>query len=257
MTYKDAYEKLIWNFRLYYNPVGILFLTEESNLPVTHQTKNRLTYCQFLAAVRQARFALKMNPGDLLCPNAQPIFGFRELDKEADTKRYLKYLPDPDLAWQAVSERARLEPGSCKGIYMAPLDRFDEIGVKPSVVFILCVPYQAYQISVDYMAAMKRPNLTIFQTPASATCSGSVWSFKNKTLNMTTMCPGSKTSGKTEMNFLHVFIPGDQILATVEQLARRCEETGGPSLLGKGGQPWPGLEVCTGCPLVRFEKCED
>jgi hypothetical protein len=32
----------------------------------------------------------------------------------------------------------------------------------------------------------------------------------------------------------------------------RCEQ-GGPSVLGKGYKPWPGLDVCKDCPLFKFE----
>jgi uncharacterized protein (DUF169 family) len=120
----------------------------------------------------------------------------------------------------------------------------------------MAVPYQAYHNLKDYMGAMHKPNLTFFATPNSAVCSGSVYSYNNNTANMTTMCAGSKTSGKTEMNYMNIFIPGDQILATAGQLEKRIKETGGPSLLGKGGQPWPGLDVCAGCPMVKFEKIE-
>ena len=44
---------------------------------------------------------------------------------------------------------------------------------------------------------------------------------------------------------------------TANQMAKRIETTGGPSLLGKGGQAWPGLDVCSGCPMVKFEKVEE
>ena len=70
---------------------------------------------------------------------------------------------------------------------------------------------------------------------------------------MTTMCAGSKTSGKTEMNYVNVFVPGDQILSLCEQQKMRAEK-GGPSVLGKGYKAWPGLDACKGCPLFKFEK---
>jgi uncharacterized protein (DUF169 family) len=257
MNYSKAMETLIWNFRLDYDPVGIRFVfddAEKDRLPVTHRAKSKLSYCQYLAAARSARHALYMEPDRLLCKNAQPVFGFRGLDASCDGQNHEKYLLDPDLSWQAPQEKQRLAEGACKGIYAAPLLSFDEAGIDPSVVFMLVTPYQAYHILNDYMGAMNKPNLTFFATPNSAVCSGSVYAFNKKTANMTTMCAGSKTSGKTEMNYMNLFIPGDQIIPTVEQLVKRIEETGGPSLLGKGGQPWPGLDVCSGCPMVKFEK---
>ncbi len=259
MKFQEAVEELIWNFRLDFDPVGIRFVFHEQEierLPVTASAKTRLTYCQYLASVRLGQFSLFMKPARLLCENAAPVFGFRPLDKEADTKRHTKYLLDPEVAWAVPQGKARLEEGTCKGIYVAPCKAYDAIGMTPSVVFIMCTPYQAYHVLNDYMGAMRRPNLSFFHTPNSAVCSGGVWAYRNHTVNMTTMCAGSMTSGKSEMNYVNLFIPGDQFLPTVEQLRKRCEETGGPSTLGEGGEPWPGMDVCKACPLFRFERVE-
>ncbi len=260
MNYKQAMETLIWNFRLDYDPVGIRFVFDESerdSLKITHTSKARLSYCMYLAAARSAKHALYLTPDRLLCKNAQPVFGFRSLERETDGKNHEKYLIDPDLSWQAPQEKQRLEEGACKGIYMAPLENFDATGLDPSVVFLMVTPFQAYHVLNDYMAAMNRANLTFFATPNSAVCSGSVYTFNKNTANMTTMCAGSKASGKTEMNYMNLFIPGTQMIPTVEQLVKRIEVKGGPSLLGAGGQPWPGLDVCSGCPMVKFEKVEE
>lgn len=255
MNYSEIHKQLIWNVRLDFDPVGIRFVYDESEiekLPITHKSKAKITYCQFLAACRQQRSALFMEPKKLLCQNAYPIFGFRELDKEADTKRHLKYLVDEDIAWEAPVEKAKLKPG-CVGIYMAPLDYFDKIDLEPSVVFCVTTPYQAYHLLNDYMGAMHKPNLQFFHTPNSAVCSGSVWAYHNNTANMTTMCAGSKTSGKTEMNYVNLFIPGDQIHAMAQRQKERVEMGEGASLLGKGSQAWPGLDACKGCPMFKFE----
>lgn len=257
MDYRQASEQMIWNLRLDFDPVGIRFVfdeTERDSLPVSHKAKAKLTYCQFLAAARQAHYSFFVEGDRCVCENARPVFGFRELDKEGDTKRHMKYLRDEELAWQAPQEKARLEVGALKGIYIAPLAQFADLDLAPSLVFTMCVPYQAYHIFNDYMGAMKRPNLTFMHTPNSAVCAGSVYAYNNKTANMTTMCAGSKTSGKTEMAYVNVFIPGDQYLLTAQQQKKRVEEMGGPSVLGKGGQPWPGLDACKGCPLFKFEE---
>jgi uncharacterized protein (DUF169 family) len=259
MNYKNAMEALIWNFRLDFDPVGIRFVYDESEidkLPVTHTSKAKLTYCQYIAAARSAKHSLFMKPDRLVCKNAQPVFGFRELEESVDGKNHVKYLLDPELSWQAPQEKERLPVGKCKGIYIAPLDAFDAIDYAPDMVFMMVVPYQAYHILNDYMGAMNRPNLNFFATPNSAVCSGSIYAYNNKTANMTTMCAGSKASGKTEMNYMNLFIPGEHIIDTVKQLEKRVDQTGGPSLLGKGGQPWPGLDVCSGCPMIKFEKVE-
>lgn len=256
MTYKDALERLIWNFRLDYDPVGILFVKEDtdtSKLKITHKAKSKLTYCQYIAAARQARHALFMEPGRLMCGNAQPVFGFRDLEEEKDGKAHRKYLVDPDLAWKAPQEKVKLPLGECTGIYIAPVDMFDEAGLTPDVVFMMVLPFQAYHILNDYMGATDKAHLNFRHTPNSAVCGGTVYAHVNHTANMNTMCAGSKASGKTEMGYMNLVIPGDEFLPTVGQLEKRIAEHGGPSLLGKGGQPWPGLDACSGCPLVRFE----
>ena len=134
-------------------------------LPVSHKAKARITYCQFLAAVRQERMAIFMESKKCLCENAEPVFGFRELEKEADTKSHMKYLVDEDLAWRAPQEKARLEVGACKGIYMAPLDWFDRFDYEPSVVFLVSTPYQAYHILNDYMGVAENAQSDVFPHP--------------------------------------------------------------------------------------------
>jgi hypothetical protein len=41
---------------------------------------------------------------------------------------------------------------------------------------------------------------------------------------------------------------------TARQLLTRVADMGGPSVLGKGGQSWPGLDACKGCPLFKYEE---
>ncbi len=254
MKFSEVHKQFIWEVRLDFDPVGIRFVYDEDEidkLPVTHRTRTKITYCQFLTACRQERMSFFMESKKLLCENAEPVFGFRDFDKEADTKSHMKYMQDEELAWQAPLQKAKLEDG-CLGIYMAPLDFFDDIDVDPSVVYMVCTPYQAYHLLNDYMGATKRPNLNFFHTPNSAVCAGSVWTYNEHTANMNTMCAGSKTSGKTEMSYLNLFIPGDQVKMMAEQQKMRTEKGEGASLLGKGSKAWPGLDVCKACPMFRF-----
>ena len=257
LSYADITDTYIYYTRLDFDPVGIKFCGDEKEIPkykVNAKAKAKLTYCQHLAMARGGQLAMYMPSSMLLCENAEPVFGFRDLDKEKDTKRHMKYLRNEELAWQAPQAKAKLPLGKCYGIYTAPLATFDESGIDPDIVFFMILPYQAYHILNDYMAATKRSSLTFNHTPNSAVCSGSVWAYVNKTANMTTMCAGSKTSGKSDMSMLNLFIPGSQIKASAAQFLKRIAETGGPSVLGKGGQPWPGLDVCKGCPLFKYES---
>ncbi len=256
LTYTDIRDAYIYYIRLDFDPVGIRFCADEAEIAkykINAKAKAKLTYCQYLAMARGGHKAMFMSPDKLLCENAEPVFGFRELDQEKDTKRHMKYLRNEELAWQAPVGKAKLPLKKYLGIYIAPLAMFDDTGLDPDIVFFMLLPYQAYHVLNDYMGAVGRSSLTFNHTPNSAVCSGSVWAFNNQTANLTTMCAGSKTSGKSDMSMMNIFIPGTQIKASAAQLLKRISEMGGPSVLGKGGQPWPGLDVCKGCPLFKYE----
>ena len=256
LTYTDITDTYIYYIRVDFDPVGVKFCADEAEISkykINAKAKAKLTYCQHLAMARGGHQSMYMPANMLLCENAEPVFGFRSLDQEKDTKRHMKYLRNEDLALQAPQGKAKLPAGKYCGIYTAPLAAFDASGVDPDIVFFMLLPYQAYHVLNDYMAATNRSSLTFNHTPNSAVCSGSVWSYVNNTANLTTMCAGSKTSGKSDMSMMNLFIPGSQIKATAAQFLKRITETGGPSVLGKGGQPWPGLDVCKGCPLFKYE----
>lgn len=256
LTYTDVADTYIYYIRVDSDPVGIKFCYDEAEIsqyPINAKAKARLTYCQYLALARGGHKAMYMPADKLLCENAEPVFGFRDLDKEKDTKRHMKYLRNEKLAWEAPQAKAKLPLGKCYGIYTAPLATFDQADIDPDVVFFLLLPFQAYHVLNDYMAATGRSSLTFNHTPNSALCSGSVWAYNHNTANLTTPCAGSKTSGKSDMSMVNLFIPGPHIKASAAQLLKRAAEMGGPSVLGKGGEPWPGLDVCKGCPLFKYE----
>lgn len=256
LTYTDIADTYIYYIRVDFDPVGVKFCADEAEISkykINAKAKAKLTYCQHLAMARGGHKATFQPANMLLCENAEPVFGYRELDKEKDTKRHMKYLRNEELAWEAPVGKAKLSMGKCYGIYTAPLAMFDDSGVDPDIVFFMMLPYQTYHVLNDYMSATGRSSLTFNHTPNSAVCSGSVWAFNNNTANMTTMCAGSKTSGKSDMAMMNLFVPGSQIKASAAQLLKRASEMGGPSVLGKGGQPWPGLDVCKGCPLFKTE----
>ncbi len=256
LTYQDITDAYIYYVRVDFNPVGIKYCFDEAEIPkykVNARAKAKLTFCQHLAMARGGHKATYMPSEKLLCENAQPVFGMRELDQVKDTKRHMKYLRDEKLAWESPSEKAKLPLGKCQGIYTAPLAMFDQGEVEPDIVFFMALPYQIYHILNDYMGGNGRSSLQFNHTPNSAVCSGSVWAYTHNTANMTTMCAGSKTSGKSDMCMMNLFVPGGQIKPSAAQLLKRVGDMGGPSVLGKGGEPWPGLDVCKGCPLFKYE----
>ncbi len=256
LTYTDVSDAYIYYIRPDFDPVGIKFCSDEAEIArykINARVKAKITYCQQLALARGGHKAMFMSPRGLSCENARLVFGYREPDREKDTKKHMKYLRDEKLAWEATLAKARLASGSCFGVYTAPLSMFDASGLDPDIVFFMLLPYQAYHVLNDYMGATGQSSLTFNHSPNSAVCSGSLWALEHNTANMTTMCAGSKTSGKTDMAMLNLFIPGARIKDSAAQLLRRVSETGGSSLLHEGGQPWPGMDICGGCPLLKFE----
>ena len=159
LTYTDVVDTYIYYIRLDFDPVGVKFCADEAEISkykVNAKAKAKLTYCQHLAMARGGHKSIFMPASQLLCENAEPVFGFRELDQGKDTKRHMKYLRDEKLAWEAPLGKAKLPPGSCYGIYTAPLAMFDTSGVDPDVVSFMLLPYQAYQVLNDYMGATGR-----------------------------------------------------------------------------------------------------
>ena len=183
LTYTDVADTYIYYIRVDFDPVGIKFCADEDEIAkykINAKAKAKLTYCQHLAMARGGHKAMFMPANMLLCENAEPVFGFRELDKEKDTKRHMKYLRNEELAWQAPQGKAKLPLGKCYGIYTAPLAMFDESGIDPDIVYFMLLPYQAYHVLNDYMAATGRSSLTFNHTPNSAVCSGSVWALNQQ-----------------------------------------------------------------------------
>ena len=131
----------IYYIRLDFDPVGIKFCSDEAEISrykINAKAKAKLTYCQHLAMARGGHKAMFMPADMLLCENAEPVFGFRELDQEKDTKAHMKYLRNEELAWQAPQGKAKLPLGKCYGIYTAPLAMFDRIGSRLLISSFLC-----------------------------------------------------------------------------------------------------------------------
>ncbi|MGC8605110.1 MAG: DUF169 domain-containing protein, partial [Desulfomonilaceae bacterium] len=71
--------------------------------------------------------------------------------------------------------------------------------------------------------------------------------------NITPMCSGSYTSGKTEQGEINWIWPGDQLEPTVRRTIERTANDGGASFPRKG-ETYPGLNMCGLCPLMIWTK---
>jgi len=251
LTYETAQESFERLLKLDYHPVAIKFFASADEIkkyPSDKEARTRLTFCQFTAASRMAGYVLKDTTDRIMCDNCLTTFGGQE-PSDQEAKGHFKYVADHAFAREVLATKPRAPFGLIKAFLTAPLAKTP---VDPDVVMFVCNPFQAYHILNDYVGACRVHPLQFYHTVNSAVCGGAVWSYLNRKPEMNTMCAGSYTSGKTEKGEVNVFIPGSQILDVARQLRRRTEISGGASVLYAGNE-WPGLDVCKGCPMVRFD----
>ncbi len=252
LSYEEAHRAFAALYKLDYNPVAVKFSfdrEEYDNLAAEKTPATKMTYCQLILAARLDNYIVKASDDKLLCENAQTVFGFKEIGAE-EVERHIKYTNDRDLAKECVMAKPRLPVGKLVGIMAAPLYKTP---VDPDVVVFVLSPFQAYHLLNDYMGACKVPVVTSTQTVNSAMCGGTVGCYLNQKAGVSLMCAGSYTSGKTEKGEVYVFIPGSQITKVARHLVQRTAKYGGASFLGKGGQQYPGVDVCKKCPMIRFK----
>ncbi len=255
LSYQEMQDALEYLFRLDYHPVAIKFFfdqTEYDNYQAEKVPGPKMTYCQIALASRFNSFTVKASADNLLCGNAKTVFGFREAD-DAEVDGHVKYTADWDAAKKCLLSKPKLPLGELKGFATAPLGKAD---FEPSVVFFVVNPLQAYHIANDYIGAFGEHPLTYKHTVNSAVCAGSVVSYLDNAINMTTMCAGSFTSGKTEKGEVNLFIPGSKIGGVAAQLVHRTNKYGGPSMLGTPGQEFPGMDACKKCPMIKFKDAK-
>lgn len=254
LSYADVEEILERNFKLDYHPVAVKFFTSETEAAKYKSEKRfraKATFCQFAAAARFSGTIMKGSADRLLCENAKTTFGFTTPSLN-EAKGHMKYVLDLAFCHDVLKSKPRLEPGSITHFLTAPLGRTP---VDPDVVMFVCNPFQAYHILNDYIGKYKVHPLQFNHTVNSAVCGGAVWTKKQGKPNMTTMCAGSYTSGKTEKGEVNLFIPGHRIKGVAEQTLKRVQQYNGSSLLTSNNE-WPGMDACKKCPLLMMKEEE-
>lgn len=255
LSYRDMHMAMQELYKLEYNPVAIKFFFDQEEYDKFEAEKvpgPKMTFCQVALASRMDNFITKFDQEKLLCGNAKTVFGMCEgSDEEVDG--HVKYTNNWDLAKECLYAKPMFPLGELKGIATAPLYKAP---FEPDVVFMITNAFQAYHILNDYIGATKTPVLNFSHTINSAVCGGAVGCFQKQTPEMKTMCAGSFTSGKTEKGEVNIFIPGTQIAALAKQLIERSAKYGAASMLGPGGQEYPGTDVCKKCPMIKFKDYE-
>lgn len=248
-------EILMRELRLMHYPVAIKYFFDQAELDAFRKDKPHyspvkpLTFCQAEIGARMEGIAVLVEREKLGCTNAQYVFGWKGLD-EGEVKSHLKYCADAAQAKRVVEAKPRLKEDALLAVAVSPLAQSPGV---PDVVHFYCDNMQAYHILGDWMATRGvdcfRPSMSV----NSAACAGNVFAYNTKEANLFLACSGSYNSGKTERGEINVAIPGEQMAALVDRLAKRVEEKGGAAIT-RLGESFPGADICKNCPLIVFKK---
>lgn len=240
--------------RMKYYPVAVKFFYDQKELDEFKENTDfkvslhPFTFCHYLAASRQRGDLLLSETKGIGCSNAHYVFGWKEYD-EGEVKSHLKYTKDKAQAERLVKTKKRLQPGLL-AIATAPLHKAP---FKPDVIHGMSDVLQAYHLGNDWSAAHDIFPFEMTMTMNSSACHGVTAVFLTKKPNITTMCSGSYTAGKTEQGELNWIWPGEQLGPTVQWMLERTVRDGGVSY-PRTGETYPGFNMCKLCPFLVWHK---
>jgi uncharacterized protein (DUF169 family) len=240
--------------RMKYYPVAVKFFFSQEELDAFKKNTeykaaaHAFTFCHYLAASRQRGDILLSSQKGLGCANAQYVFGWKELD-EGEIKGHLKYTKDKAQAERFVKTKKRLTK-NLLAFATAPLHKAP---YAPDVIHGMSDVLQAYHLGNDWCAAMDIQPFEMTMTMNSSACHGVTAAYLNHKPNITTMCSGSYTAGKTEQGELNWIWPGDQLEPTVRWMLERTVRDGGVSY-PRTGETYPGFDMCKLCPFLIWTK---
>ncbi len=240
--------------RMKYYPVAVKFFYDRPELDAFKKSSeykisaHPFTFCHYLAASRQRGDILLAELKGMGCTNAQYIFGWKEYD-EGEVKSHFKYTKDKAQAERFVKTKKRLKPGLL-AFATAPLHK---AAFKPAVVHGMSDVLQAYHLGNDWCAAMDIHPFEMTMTMNSSACHGVASVFLTNKPNITPMCSGSYTAGKTEQGEINWIWPADQLEPTVKWMLERTVRDGGASF-PRTGETYPGFNMCKLCPFLVWHK---
>ena len=240
--------------RMKYYPVAVKFFFSQEELDTFKKNSeykvsaHPFTFCHYLASSRQRGDILLSPEKGLGCSNAQFIFGWKEMD-EGEIKSHFKYTKDKAQAERFVKTKKRL-PKNLLAFATAPLHKAP---YTPDVIHGMSDVMQAYHLGNDWCAAMDIQPFEMTMTMNSSACHGVTAVYLNHKPNITPMCSGSYTAGKTEQGEINWIWPGDQLEPTVRWLLERTVRDGGASY-PRTGETYPGFNMCKLCPFLVWHK---
>jgi uncharacterized protein (DUF169 family) len=240
--------------RMKYYPVAVKFFYDQAELNDFKKKNDAkvsahpFTFCHYLAASRQRGDLLLSELKGLGCSNAHYIFGWKEYD-EGEVKSHFKYTKDKAQAERFVKTKKRLKPGLL-AFATAPLHKAP---YAPDVIHSMSDVLQAYHLGNDWCAAMDVQPFEMTMTMNSSACHGVASVFLTNKPNITPMCSGSYTAGKTEQGEINWIWPGNQLEPTVRWMLERTVRDGGASF-PRTGETYPGFNMCKLCPFLVWHK---
>ncbi len=240
--------------RMKYYPVAVKFFYDRKELDdfkgkgLHKVSAHPFTFCHYLAASRQRGDILLAELKGMGCTNAQYIFGWKEYD-EGEVKSHFKYTKDKAQAERFVKTKKRLKPGLL-AFATAPLHKAP---YRPDVIHGMSDVLQSYHLGNDWCAAMDIHPFEMTMTMNSSACHGVAAVFLTNKPNITPMCSGSYTAGKTEQGEINWIWPADQLEPTVRWTLERTVRDGGVSF-PRTGETYPGFNMCKLCPFLVWTK---
>lgn len=240
--------------RMKYYPVAVKFFYSEKDLEdfkktTDHKVPTRpFTVCHSVAASRQRGDVLLTERGKCGCSNASYVLGWKEFD-EGEVRTHLKYTKDRDQAERFVKAKKRM-PAGLLGYATVPLHKAP---YEPDVIHGICDVLQSYHLGNDWCAALDTHPFEMTMTMNSSVCHGIVSCYISQKPNITPMCSGSYTAGKTEQGEINWIWPGDHLERTVRWMLERTVRDGGVSF-PRTGETYPGFNMCKLCPFLLWTK---
>jgi len=235
------------HLRLYHHPVGIFFEEKGKNRIVPELVpKNKLSFCQLLAFVREVGESVRLEANRLGCITAADVFGFKN-EREKAIKTLKNYL-SPSEAESFYEVRPRFALGEIESVVLAPLGKCSE---EPDAVVMVLDGLQAMHLLDFYAKAEDMSEIPLSHNVTGAACANAVKALKKNGPQLALPCPGAFTSGKMERGEMILAFPWKAFLKVGKVMEEKAEK-GRVSLLG--GEELVGNDVCRNCPLIKFEK---
>lgn len=241
-------------YKMQYYPVAVKFFFSETEIKDFKKNNDYklavkpLTFCHFISASRQGGEILFDANNKLGCSNAKFVLNWKEFD-ESEIKGHLKYTKNREQAIKFVKTKSRL-PQGLKGFATAPLHKAN---FTPDVVHIVCNVLQSYHLGNDWDAAFDSHPFEMIMTMNSSVCHGCVYTHLTQKPNITQMCSGSYTSGKTEQGEINIIFPYSHLEPTLKWTLERTARDGGASF-PRTGNTYPGYDACKLCSVLVFKK---